>query len=416
MLKTISAIVLASAVGFAAAAASADDKPVEVRIGWNSFAGTAPISAVMQRDRLFEKHAKAMGHDVAAEWIRFVAGPPANEAMVAGRLDLDFDVASAAYVARIKQGVPAVIIGTQASHLSNAIMVRPGSDIDEVADLQGKTVGLYAATSAHYTLAAIVKEHLGKSLREADIKVVNMPPAESIKLPDGIDAAVIWVPFQFIGPKMGLSELLIDANGVTGPAHKTPGIRVPEVAKAWGNPEGYFTDRLYITARRGFAEEHPDLVVAFLQARWEAQDIVAADLDAGVALANEWWKQDPDVARLAAATYPENTNLRNAPLLLEFDALSLIKTSEFFYDLGTIAEPLSWEELQPVILGGADFQKRVWESRGSKPGLDQLRAGFNGSAPGWSSMAINGGEPVWRFGEVEGWGKRHYVPEPFATK
>jgi NitT/TauT family transport system substrate-binding protein len=416
MTKTlISQLLLATSIALVAISPTqAAEKKVTVRIGWNALAGTTPISGTMQNEKLFEKYAKQRGYEIETQWQQFIAGPPANEAMVAGRLDLDMDLASAAYVSRIRQGVPAVIIGTQASHLSNAIMVRPGSKVKTVTDLQGKTVGLLTATSAHYTLASIVKQHLGKTLQEANVRVVNMPPAESIKMPQGLDAAVIWVPFQFIGPQLGLSELLIDANGQTGPAYEKPGIRVEEIKKAWGYPEGYFTDRLYLTAREQFAEEYPDLVVAFLLARWEAQDIVASSFDRAVEVANNWWKQPTEVAKLAAATYPENTNIRNAPVLLEWDALSLIKTSEFFQSLGTIDKALTWDELQSVMLKGAEFQKRAWEQRGKQPSLEKLRAGFEGSAPGWSLIVVNGGEPVWRYKEVTDWGKRFYKPGPFG--
>ena len=396
--------------------AHAQDKQMTVRIGWNALAGAAPISVVMQEEKLFEKHAKNFGYEITTEWTRFTAGPPANEAFVAGRLDLDMDVASAAYVARIKQEVPVILIGTQASHLSNAIMVRPGGNVKEVADLEGKTIGLFANTSAHYTLASIVKEHLGKSLREANIKIVNMSPSESVKMPQGLDAAVIWVPFQFMGPHLGLSELLIDANGLTGKGHSGPLRQVDEVKKAWGYPEGYFTDRLYISARKQFVESDPNLAVAFLLARWEAQDIIAGNFTRAVALANELWKLPAQVTELAVATYPENTNIRNAPILLEYDALALIKTSEFFHDLGTISTPLTWAELGAVMRPGADIQKKAWELRGSQPSVEQLVAGFKGSAPGWPSIIINGGEPVWRIEQVKDWGSRRYVAEPFGRK
>lgn len=408
-------VLLAGAIASVSWSATAQGlEKVEVRIGWNAFAGAAPISGIMQQQKLFEKYARESGYEVTAQWTQFIAGPPANEALVAGRLDLDMDLASAAYVARIRQEIPAVLIGTQASHLSNAIMVRPDSDIKSVADLEGKTVGLLVATSAHYTLASIVKQHLNKTLDEANIRLVNIPPADAIKLPEGIDAAAIWVPFQFFGPKLGLSELLIDANGFTGKAHENPEQRTKEVESAWGYPEGYFTDRLYITAHKDFVEKHPDLVVAFLLARWEAQDIVAQDLDKAVGIANEIWKQPDDVAKLAVATYPENSNIRDIPLLLEYDALSLIKTSEFFAALGTIDAPLTWEEIEPIILPGAELQRRAWEKRGSKPTLDEMRAGFEGETHGWPLIVVNGGEPVWRYSEVEDWGKRFYKPGPFG--
>ena len=105
--------------------------------------------------------------------------------MLAGRLDIDVDFGVGAIVPRIKNKIPIVVFGIHASHLSNAVVVRPGSDIDDVSKLAGKTVGVPLATSAHYTLATVVLEGTGKSLQELGVKLVNMTPAEGIKMPAG---------------------------------------------------------------------------------------------------------------------------------------------------------------------------------------------------------------------------------------
>src|SRR5690606_42032 len=127
--------------------------------------------------------------------------------------------ASAAMVPRIKQKVPIVIFGVHASHLSNAVVVRPGSEINEIGKLAGKTVGVPIGTSAHYTLASLAKYHTGKTLQELGVKVVNMTPNEGIKMPSGIDAAGVWVPLRYMGKPLGTAELLADSSGFAGPAH-----------------------------------------------------------------------------------------------------------------------------------------------------------------------------------------------------
>ncbi len=384
--------------------------PLKVSIGWLPLAGDAAILSTMQKGHLFENEAKKRGIDITVDWHQFVGGPPMNEAMVAGQLDFDFGLASAAYVARIKQNVPALLIGTEASHNVNSIMVRPDGKIKDVADLQGRTVGVPLATSAHYALASIVQAHLG-SLREANIRLVATPPADGAKMPSGIDAAAVWVPLDFVGPQLGLSTVLVDSSGVRGPG-QNPDI----LKKAWGYPEGYYVDRLYISARRAFASAHPELVEALLVARAAAQDIVASNLDAATAAANEIWHLPPDVAKQALATYPENTNIRNTTAVLENDVLALVKTSEFFADIGTITESLTWKDIEPFILPTAAIEQKVWQLRGGNPSLDVMKAGFKGSAPGWPNITVKGGEPVWRYAAVPHWGERLYVPGPFGTK
>lgn len=389
-------------------------KSATVRIGWNPLAGGTPIVGTMIQEKLFEKEAKKYGYDVTAEWIQFLAGaPPANAAMVAGRLDMDIDFAAGAIVPRIKNKIPIVIFGVHASHLSNAVVVRPGSDINEVSKLAGKTVGLPIATSAHYTLASIVKHQTGKTLKELDVKLVNMVPAEGIKMPQGIDAAGVWVPLRFMGKPLGTAELLVDSSGFNGPANRVASQRTPGVDQAWGYPEGYLVDRLYLCARDAFAKEHPDLLVAFLRARIEAQRLAVADQAKALGVANNWWKLDLPVAAQARDTYPENTNIRNAPYVLEYDALGIIKGSEFFASIESIDKPITWAELKPVLMPAAEMQKKAWQDGGAKPTVAEMEAHFKGSNPTWPSLTIAGGAPVWMWGDMANWGARHYKPGPF---
>jgi sulfonate transport system substrate-binding protein len=410
------AAIMAAAAAFAGAA-QAQSKQVTVRIGWNPFAGSTPMTAILINEKLFEQEAKKFGYDVMTEWTQLIAGaPPANAAFVAGRLDIDIDFASAAMVPRIKQKVPIVIFGVHASHLSNAVVVRPGSEIDEIGKLAGKTVGVPIGTSAHYTLASLAKYHTGKSLQELGVKLVNMTPNDGIKMPAGIDAAGVWVPLRYMGKPLGTAELLADSSGYAGPAHKGGARRFEDVKSSWAAPEGYLVDRLYLCAREAFAKEHPNLLTAFLRARIRAQQMATADLGKALATANEFWKLDPAVAAQARDTYPENTNIRNAPYVLEYDALAIVKTSEFFVSLGTIDAPVSWAELKPVLMAGAELQMKAWEEGGSKPTVEEMEKHFKGSNPTWPELNIAGGKPIWAMADTPNWGERHYKPGPFEVK
>jgi ABC-type nitrate/sulfonate/bicarbonate transport system substrate-binding protein len=404
--------VLAAAPGIVRA-----QKKVTVRIGWNPLAGGTPIIGTLIQEKLFEKEAQTLGYTITADWIQFLAGaPPANAAMVAGRLDMDVDYGAGAIVPRIKNKIPIVIFGVHASHLSNAVVVRPGSDINDVAKLAGKTVGLPIATSAHYTLATVAKYQTGKTLQELGIKLVNMVPSEGIKMPPGIDAAGVWVPLRFMGKPLGTAELLVDSSGFNGAANRLPNQRTPGVENAWGYPEGYLVDRLYLCARAAFANEHPDLLVAFLRARIEAQRLAAANQAKALEIANQWWKLDPAVAAQARDTYPENTNIRNAPFVLEYDALGIIKGSEFFASIETIDSPVTWADLKTVMMPAAEIQKRAWEAGGSRPTIAEMEAHFKGSNPTWPQLTVAAGRPVWMWNETPKWGERHYKAGPFEVK
>jgi ABC-type nitrate/sulfonate/bicarbonate transport system substrate-binding protein len=389
------------------AAEAQTSKSVTVRVGWQPLAGgSAAIAMVMIRDQLFEKAAERFGYKLTPEWKTFAAGPPSNEAMVAGQLDIDMHLSALPTANRIAAGIPALPIAIVGSNIANAVMVKPGSAVDEVAKLAGKTIGAPVGTSAHYMLASIVQTHFGKSLEEAGIKIINMPVTEGVKVPPGVDASAVWVPLRFIGPNQGLSEMLVDANGWTGKGSSKPGTRLPEVTKAWAYPEGYITDRLYAFARAQFMAEHPDIVVAFILAHEEAQESVIKNFDKTVALANEKWAQPDIIARTTLQTYAETAGVRKAPFVLEWDVATVRKASEFLAATKVRERPLSWDELKAAFGKSAELQKRAWEMASSKPGIDDLRKGFTGKTELYGPIHINGGDPVWSWGSVPRWGER----------
>lgn len=408
-LATITSLGLTLAPG-----APAQGKNVTVTIGWNPLAGSGPITALMVADRLYEKHAARYGYNVTLNMREFVSGPAFNEAVAAGKIDIDLDAASLAIVVRMKAKVPAIPVGVHASHITNAIVVAPNSAVKDISDLQGKTVGLVIGSASHYLLGSVLHYHLGKTISDAKVKIVAMHPSEGIKMPKGIDAAGVWVPQRFMGPAEGLSELLVDGDGYTGKGHRAPGTRTEEVKKSWAYPEGYNTDRLYIFAREKFADEHPDLIVAFLLARWEAQEKVVANHERAKQLVAKWWKMSDQVANTTLQTYAETAGIRNVPLTLEWDVLTLMKSSEFLTSLNAISEPFSWSELKAWYRKGAVLEQRAWQERGAKPDVKTMEAGFRGRTALYGDIIVNGGKPVWAWDADPEWAKRHYQPGPFV--
>lgn len=412
-----SAAVVAAFVVVAGASSPAvpANKQLTVRLGWQPLSGgSAIIARRMMREKIFEKEAAKLGYDLTVEWKTFAAGPPSNEAMVAGELDMDMHLAALPTVARIASRVRAVPVAVVGSNIANAIMVRPNSPIKDIPDLGGKTIGLPLGTSAQYVLASIIFAHFGKSTDEMGIKLVNMPVTDAIKMPQGIDAAAVWVPVRYIGPHLGIAELLVDGNGNTGKGYKNPGERVPGVKNAWAYPEGYNTDRLYGFAREKFLQEHPDVVVAYLLALQEAQHQVVADVDAAVKKAAEDWKQDEIIARTTAQTYAETSGIRKVPYLLEWDVLTLVKASEYL-DFMKQRKALRFADMKDLLMKGAAVQKKAWELGGGKPTMAEMEKGFQGKTELYGQIIINGGAPVWRWSEMDNWGTRLYKKGPFPT-
>ena len=310
--------------------ASAQPKKLEVRIGWQPPGGAgAIVDALMLEDKTFSKHAARYGYEVTETWREFHAGPPLNEAVAAGQIDIDLEKSTIPVVSAILAGVPNVPVAVTLSPLNNALLVAPNSPIKDVADLRGRTVGLVIGSSAHYLLASVVYYHFGKLPEEVGIKVLNMPAADAVKLPRGVDVASVWPPLRYIGPANGLSEWFVDGYGKTGKAYKTPGIRLPEVQKSWAYPEGYNLDRSFVTVHEKFLDQYPELVRAFLEARMETMDGFMKGPQRGIDTINKRWKLPELVIKQSLAQYSEFGGIRTSPHLIESDVLALVKTSEF---------------------------------------------------------------------------------------
>ena len=91
-------------------------------------------------------------------------------------------------------------------------------------------------------------------------------------------------------------------------------------------------------------------------------------------------------------------------------------TSEFFASIDTIDNPVTWEELKPVLVAGAAMQRQAWIDGGSKPSVQEMEAHFKGANPTWPELNVAGGAPVWMWDETPNWGQRHYKPGPFAQQ
>src|SRR6478672_10256562 len=156
--STVASILLAAVAAFISlfgfvepSTAQAPLKKVNVRLGWQPLSGgSAAIAMYMIREKLFEKEATKLGYEITPEWKTFAAGPPSNEAMLSGQLDIDMHLSALPTVARLATGIPVVPIATVGSNIANALMVKPNSPINDVSMLPGKTVGLPIGTSAHY--------------------------------------------------------------------------------------------------------------------------------------------------------------------------------------------------------------------------------------------------------------------------
>ncbi|HUC19504.1 MAG TPA: aliphatic sulfonate ABC transporter substrate-binding protein [Acetobacteraceae bacterium] len=171
----------------------------------------AAIALVVLKGKgLLERKLRPLGFDVT--WNEFPSGPPLLEALNAGAINLGFTGETPPIFAQAG-GTPIVYLANApASPHTEAILVRPDSKIEKVADLRGRKVAFNKGSNVHWFILEALR---GAGLRYADIQPIYLAPADAQPafFSGAVDAWVIWDPFYAAAQAAG-ARLLVDATGL----------------------------------------------------------------------------------------------------------------------------------------------------------------------------------------------------------
>ncbi len=199
-------------------------------------------------------HEETLGAEV--RWVQFNSGSELNAAIAAGSVDIGLGGSSTTVVA-MAQGVPARVIWIHDIIGENeALVVRKDSHIHRVADLRGKTVAAPFGATTHYHLLMALQL---AGVEPAEVRILDMPPTEMLAawIRGDIDAGFVWEPTL---------AAMLDAGG-----------RVLISSGALAE-QGYLTGDIGIV-RNGFAERHPETVVAYIRNQMRAVALIRSDPD-----------------------------------------------------------------------------------------------------------------------------------------
>ncbi len=219
-----------------------------VRIGAQPFPLYTPIYVAYERGYLQEE-LEAVG--ASFTWDEFQSGPLVNEAVAAGEEDVGFMADLPAIIAKSTGQEIEIVSNVAYGEQALAVLIPTDSDITSVAQLKGKTIG-YATGSYAQHLLALLLENEGLTLD--DVNSVNLGAGDQpTALANGeVDAIVIWEQYISQLTSEGAAKVLADGTGVKK-----------------GNMITYFvTD---------FAQEHPEIVEAYIKALNRADEDLASD-------------------------------------------------------------------------------------------------------------------------------------------
>jgi ABC-type nitrate/sulfonate/bicarbonate transport system substrate-binding protein len=212
-----------------------NEAPTQLRIGLTPHCSSAPVFA-----------ARAIGalqrHNVDANFVRFVDGKDAMDALQRGEVDLALagDLAISA-AALDEKGVRVLAVVSRAGY-DHWIVARDSIATPE--DLRGKTIAVPRLAPARFVLDAILLHH---QMTEADVHLKFMP---------------------FERTEEALKSGEIDAFIVPEPLHQSAKSQLGNEYHAIADHDGYHT-AVALSTLDAFKTKHPEAVRAFMRALGE---------------------------------------------------------------------------------------------------------------------------------------------------
>ncbi len=231
--RTVIAVGVLGLVLGASLMASAQ-KPLKIRLGVHTSIMGAP-DAIAIRQGYFKQEG------LEVEWRRFALGKEGRDAMIAGAIDINA-TAPTPFLIGLEKGVPYTAVAVNSLFCgSNHVVVLKTSDINSIAQLKGKKIGLPKGTITEYvTLTRILPAN---GLKPGDYEIANIPDSKD-RIPSlvakAIDAVALGEPLVSIAEHDGLIRPLEDFCK-------------------------YDPLPFMLTATNKIIQENPDAVVAYLR-------------------------------------------------------------------------------------------------------------------------------------------------------
>ena len=261
--RLLAAMLFASSL-FSLTAVSARAETIRVAIGTqdttiNCAAGGLLIRELNLLDKYLPHDGKYKDVKYDVRWKDFTSGAPITNEMVAGKLDFgsmaDFpgSLNGVAFQKAGKKSVFITVLSGSIDGSGNGIVVPGDSSIRSIADLKGKTISVPFASAAHgMLLRAITAQGWNP---DTDVNIITQSPevAGSALKAHKIDAHADFVPFAELFPFRGFARKIYDGAQTHAPTF-----------------HGTLVDADY-------AKRYPEVVVAYLRAVIEANQLFAQD-------------------------------------------------------------------------------------------------------------------------------------------
>ncbi|MEM5338333.1 ABC transporter substrate-binding protein [Paraburkholderia azotifigens] len=251
-------------LAFTLAAGAAHAETIRVAIGTqdttiNCATGGLLIRELHLLDKYLPHTGKYKDATYEVQWKDFTSGAPITNEMVAGKLDFgtmaDFpgSLNGAAFQKAGRKSIFITVLSGSVDGSGNGIVVPENSPLHSIADLKGKTISVPFASTSHGMLLRAIKAQGWNP--DTDVNIITQAPevAGSALKANKIDAHADFVPFADLFPYRGIARKIYDGAQSHAPTY-----------------HGALVDAAY-------AQKYPEVVVAYLRAAIEANQLIAQD-------------------------------------------------------------------------------------------------------------------------------------------
>lgn len=236
----------------------------------NTVTGGAVIRELKLLDKYLPHDGKYKDIDYKIDWQNFTSGPPVTNGMIAGKLQIgmmgDYPLLVNGATGQQLKGNETELIAVLAYNAfgaGNGVVVNSASPYYTLADLKGKLVSVPFGSAAHGMLLKAMRQHGWPS---DYFQIANQAPeVGTTNLQERkIDAHADFVPFAELLPYRGFARKVYD-----GAETKTPTFHG-------------------VVVRKDFADQYPEVVVAYLRALLEANAWVRAQPQQAAEKIEQW--------------------------------------------------------------------------------------------------------------------------------
>ena len=195
---------------------------ITVTMASNPFVGLAPFYVAMDKGFF-----KDCGLDFSM--VDFDDSSASCSALLAGKVDLAYTTLDAAIIAESQYDEDMLDVTAIVDESAGADGILVKNDINSIADLKGKKVGVSINQTSHYLLMQALET---AGLTDADVDLVNMTSSDAgVSFISGdLDAAVTWEPYLSNAVEQGVGKLIFSSKDAPGSIVDVLASELPSVA------------------------------------------------------------------------------------------------------------------------------------------------------------------------------------------